>query len=87
VRVWAAQHSKRSDVRWNLREQLKKQEEEKQKRPLALLLPFGLRRRMNGQMFKGQRPKGVSRMGEGRSLALIRIFFMVGMNDQSEGNG
>jgi hypothetical protein len=36
---------------WNLRERLKKQEEEKQKRPLDPLLPFGLRRGMRGQMF------------------------------------
>jgi hypothetical protein len=36
---------------WNLRERLKKQEEEKQNRPIAPLLPFGLRRGMLGQMF------------------------------------
>jgi len=50
--VWAAQHSKRSDAMWKLRERLKKQEEEKQNRPLDPLLPFGLRREMRGQMFK-----------------------------------
>jgi hypothetical protein len=37
---------------WNLRERLKKQEEEKQNRPLDPLLPFGLRRGMPGQMFR-----------------------------------
>ncbi|MHB1730981.1 MAG: hypothetical protein ACYCVG_08520, partial [Leptospirillum sp.] len=36
---------------WNLRERLKKQEEEKQNRPLDPLLPCGLRRGMLGQMF------------------------------------
>ena len=40
---------------WKLREQLKKQEEEKQNRPLDPLLPFGLRRGMLGQMFNEQR--------------------------------
>ncbi|MHB1564856.1 MAG: IS200/IS605 family transposase [Leptospirillum sp.] len=49
--VWAAQHSKRSDAMWNLRERLKKQEEEKQNRPLDPLLPCGLRRGMREQMF------------------------------------
>ena len=37
---------------WKLRERLKKQEEEKQNRPLDPLLPCGLRRGMPGQMFK-----------------------------------
>ena len=37
---------------WKLRERLKKQEEEKQNRPIDPLLPFGLRRGMPGQMFK-----------------------------------
>ena len=48
----AEQHSKRSNAMWKLRERLKKQEEEKQNRPIDLLLPFGLRRGMPGQMFK-----------------------------------
>jgi hypothetical protein len=39
---------------WKLRERLKKQEEEKQNRPIDPLLPFGLRRGMLGQMFKGK---------------------------------
>jgi hypothetical protein len=39
---------------WKLRERLKKQEEEKQNRPIDPLLPFGLRRGMPGQMFKFQ---------------------------------
>ncbi|MHB1900342.1 MAG: hypothetical protein ACYCSV_12945, partial [Leptospirillum sp.] len=48
----AEQHSKRSNAMWKLRERLKKQEEEKQNRPIDLLLPFGLRRGIPGQMFK-----------------------------------
>jgi hypothetical protein len=58
---------------WKLRERLKKQEEEKQNRPLDPLLPFGLRRGMPGQMFK--RIWLIRRESFTRQSSLIRIVF------------
>ncbi len=55
------------------RKHLKKQEEEKQNRPLDPLLPFGLRRGMPGQMFK--RIWLIRRESFTRQSSLIRIVF------------